>query len=181
MIRRSSHRVPGLPALAMLVFFAPTALVFLSLGTDVISATVEFPVAPPPLTPGIFPCSSCHAGMEPDTTKRELSMHPEIELRHAPEVITWCFSCHDAKNRDKLHLVNGNLIDFTESHRLCGQCHGTTYRDWKAGIHGKRIGYFAGGRRIYFLCVSCHNPHDPKFKPIKPMPPPAGPWDRQNG
>ena len=72
-------------------------------------------------------------------------MHTDITLRHAPEAITWCLACHDAKNRDKLHLVNGDLIDFTESYRLCGQCHGTNYRDWKAGIHGKRIGYFSGG------------------------------------
>jgi hypothetical protein len=141
----------------------------------------EFPVPPPPFTPGIFPCSSCHEGMEANTQKRKLDEHTHITLRHAPEVLTWCLGCHDAKNRDKLHLVNGDLIDFTESYRLCGQCHGTNYRDWKAGIHGKRIGYFAGGRRTYFLCVNCHNPHDPKFKPLKPEPPPFRPLDKQNG
>ncbi|MGD0662354.1 MAG: hypothetical protein ABSD38_30225 [Syntrophorhabdales bacterium] len=141
----------------------------------------EFLVPPPPLTPGIFPCSSCHEGMEPNAQRRDLTEHTNIKLRHAPEVITWCFSCHDAKNRDKLHLVNGDLIDFTESYRLCGQCHGTNYRDWKAGIHGKRIGYFAGGARSYFLCVNCHNPHDPKFKPLRPEPPPFRPLDKQNG
>ncbi|MGD0232719.1 MAG: hypothetical protein ABSC19_20595 [Syntrophorhabdales bacterium] len=141
----------------------------------------EFPVSPPPFTPGIFPCSSCHEGMEVNTQKRELGEHTDINLRHAPEALPWCFGCHDAKNRDKLHLVNGDLIDFTESYRLCGQCHGTNYRDWKAGIHGKRIGYFAGGVKTYFLCVNCHNPHDPKFKPLKPEPPPFRPLDKQNG
>src|SRR5208283_3622938 len=89
----------------------------------------EFLVPPPPFTPGIFPCSSCHEGMEPNAQKRELTEHTNIRLRHAPDVITWCFVCHDAKNRDKLHLVSGDLIDFTESYRLCGQCHGTNYRD----------------------------------------------------
>jgi hypothetical protein len=141
----------------------------------------EFPVPPPPFTPGIFPCSSCHEGMEVNTQKRELGEHTNIALRHAPEALSWCFGCHEAKNRDKLHLVNGELIDFTESYRLCGQCHGTNYRDWKAGIHGKRIGYFTGGRRTYFLCVNCHSPHDPKFKPLKPEPPPFKPLDKQNG
>jgi uncharacterized protein YlaI len=140
----------------------------------------EYPVEQPPLTPGIFPCSSCHEGMEPNTQERQLSEHTTIRLRHAPGVITWCFVCHDAKNRDKLHLVNGDLIDFTESYRLCGECHGTNYRDWKAGIHGKRIGYFANGPRTYFLCVNCHNPHDPKFKPLKPEPPPFKPLDKEN-
>ncbi len=141
----------------------------------------EFPVRPPPFTPGIFPCSACHEGMEVNTQKRDLGEHTNIRLRHAPEALPWCFGCHEAKNRDKLHLVNGDLIDFTESYRLCGQCHGTNYRDWKAGIHGKRVGYFAGGRRTYFLCVNCHNPHDPKFKPLKPEPPPFKPMDKQNG
>jgi hypothetical protein len=143
--------------------------------------TAEFPVERPPFTPGIFPCSACHEGMAPDLKKRELSEHTQVKLQHAPEVLTWCLSCHDAKNRDKLHLVNGELIDFTESYRLCGQCHGTNYRDWKAGVHGKRVGHFAGGQRTYFLCVNCHNPHDPKFKPLKPEPPPFKPLDRRNG
>ena len=141
----------------------------------------EFPVERPPFTPGIFPCNSCHEGMEVDTKKRELTEHTQIKLHHAPEVLTWCLGCHDAKNRDKIHLVSGDLIDFTESYRLCGQCHGTNYRDWKAGIHGKRVGYFANGQRTYFLCVNCHNPHDPKFKPLKPEPPPFKPLDKRNG
>jgi len=37
----------------------------------------------------------------------------------------------------------------------------------------KKNGYFAGsGKRTYFLCAHCHDPHDPKFKPLKPEPPP---------
>jgi hypothetical protein len=141
----------------------------------------EFPVERPPFTPGIFPCSACHEGMEPDTNPRELGEHTNIRLKHSSEAIRWCFSCHDAKNRDKLRLVNGDLIDFTESYRLCGQCHGNIYRDWKAGVHGKRVGYFKGGQRTYYLCVNCHNPHDPKFKPLKPEPPPFRPQDTRNG
>ena len=140
----------------------------------------EFPVAPPPLTPGIFPCSACHEGMEPDTTKRELTEHTNVKLHHAAEALPWCFACHDVKNRDKFHLATGELIDFTETYRLCGQCHGTNYRDWKAGVHGKRIGYFTKGQRTYFLCVNCHSPHDPKFKPLKPEPPPHRPLDKEN-
>ena len=30
----------------------------------------------------------------------------------------------------------------------------------------------APGKRTYFLCAHCHDPHDPKFKPLKPEPPP---------
>jgi formate-dependent nitrite reductase cytochrome c552 subunit len=43
------------------------------------------------------------------------------------------------------------------------------------------VGYFAGpGKRIYYLCANCHNPHDPKFKPLKPEPPPYRPQDKEN-
>ena len=57
---------------------------------------------------------------------------------------------------------------------VCGQCHGDKYRDWKAGVHGKRTGYW-NGKKQYLLCVHCHNPHQPHFKPLKPMPPPTPP------
>ena len=134
------------PVRSFLVLAAAALLAFaiLALSPRTFCASEEFPVVSPPLTPGIFPCSSCHASMRPNTTRRELSMHDEIKLRHAPEALPWCLACHDAGNRDKLRLVNGNLIDFTQTYLLCGQCHGTNYRDWKAGIHGKRIGYFSG-------------------------------------
>ena len=134
----------------------------------------EFPVPSPPLSKGIFPCNDCHAGLESNPQKRVLKeAHKDIKLRHA-EHVRWCLDCHDTRNRDKLRLTNGDLIDFTESYLLCGQCHGNIFRDWKAGIHGKRTGYF-NGKRSYLLCVHCHNPHDPDFKPIKPEPPPLRP------
>lgn len=135
----------------------------------------EYPVAPPPFSEGIFPCNSCHAGIEPNTKKRVLKdEHASIKLRHA-EKERWCLDCHHVRNRDKLKLADGESINFTESYRLCGQCHGNIYRDWRAGIHGKRVGFFKGGKRTYLLCVHCHNPHDPKFKPLKPEPPPHKP------
>ena len=73
-------------------------------------------------------------------------------------------------------LANGDLVSFEESYNLCGQCHGTIFRDWKAGIHGKRTGEW-NGRKQYRLCVHCHNPHSPRFKPIKPLPPPDKPLE----
>jgi len=135
----------------------------------------EFPVAPPPVTEGMFPCSSCHASLEVNLKKRELKdEHTNIKLHHA-ETMRWCLDCHDAKNRDKLRLYNGEVLSFTESYRLCGECHGNLYRDWRAGLHGKRTGFFAGGKRTYLLCAHCHDPHEPKFKAMKPEPPPLGP------
>jgi hypothetical protein len=128
------------------------------------SERVETP--PPPFSDGIFPCSACHANQKPNRTRRVLTdMHTDIVLKHDEEH-RWCLDCHDATKRDELHLTNGDLLPFTESYRLCGQCHGDKLRDWRVGVHGKRIGQWDGAK-TYFLCVNCHNPHTPLFKGVK--------------
>lgn len=134
------------------------------------------PVAPPPFSPGIFPCSGCHEDLDPNPTVRKLKRkHTNIVLEH-DEKNRWCLDCHSNEDKDKLHLASGKLIEFSESYKLCGQCHGPTLRDWKAGEHGKRTGSWSGAKQ-YMLCVNCHNPHSPKFKPLEPMPPPVRPKD----
>jgi hypothetical protein len=131
-------------------------------------------VPPPPFSEGIFPCSDCHAGMEVNRTRRTLTeFHTEIELRH-DEQHRWCLDCHDATQRDSLHLAGGERIPFDESYRLCGQCHGEKLRDWKAGVHGRRSGEW-NGHKSYLLCAHCHNPHQPRFHALAPMPPPRPP------
>jgi hypothetical protein len=131
-------------------------------------------VAPPPFTEGIFPCSSCHASMKVNRTRRELTeMHTDIVLRHGSAQL-WCLDCHNADNRDVLHLAGGELVPFDESYRLCGQCHGEKYRDWRAGVHGRRTGDW-NGHKTYLLCANCHNPHQPRFKPLAPKPAPVPP------
>ena len=134
----------------------------------------EYAVPTPPFTPGIFPCSDCHKEMTPNPKRRELKEeHAGIVLNHA-QGQRWCLDCHDTYDRDRLHLVGGQRIRFEESYRLCGQCHGDKYRDWKVGVHGKRTGMWNGEKQS-LLCVHCHNPHDPGFKPLAPMPPPVRP------
>lgn len=136
----------------------------------------EIQVAPPPLTEGIFPCSGCHDGkaQKPNPIRREMKdMHTDIELKHGPET-RWCTDCHDLIDRDKLRLASGDKLDFKVSYQLCGQCHGDKYRDWRVGVHGKRTGSWNGAKQ-YLLCVSCHNPHSPRFAAIAPMPPPVRP------
>jgi hypothetical protein len=121
---------------------------------------------PPPFSEGIFPCSACHASQK-DRARRELAFHEEQQsvFDHDAEH-RWCLDCHDYENRDVLRLANGDPVPFTESYRLCGQCHGDKYRDWRAGVHGKRVGRW-DGEKTYFLCVNCHNPHSPRFKGVK--------------
>jgi hypothetical protein len=127
----------------------------------------------PPFSDGIYPCSDCHKDLTPNPVKRELvDMHDDISVLfdHDKEN-RWCTDCHDLNNRDYLKLASGKLLDFKESYKLCGQCHGEKLRDWKVGVHGKRTGMW-NGKKEYMLCVHCHNPHSPKFKQLTPEPPP---------
>jgi hypothetical protein len=131
-------------------------------------------VAPPAFSEGLSPCSSCHAEMKPDLKRRALrDEHTAIVLRHAAGLF-WCLDCHHPENRDTLRLATGESLPFTESYRLCGQCHVQKLRDWQIGSHGRRTGYWNGDKE-YLLCTHCHDPHDPKFKALTPMPPPARP------
>jgi len=136
--------------------------------------TEEYAVEAPPFSDGIFPCTDCHANIVPNPVRRTLvDWHDDISamFNHDSEN-RWCLDCHDLKNRDSLRLASGKLLDFKESYKLCGQCHGEKYRDWKVGVHGKRTGEW-NGKKEYLLCVNCHNPHSPKFKELTPEPPPV--------
>jgi hypothetical protein len=138
------------------------------------AADLRVEVPPPPFSEGIFPCSGCHADLTPNRTRRTLTdMHTDIVLRHDEEH-RWCLDCHDAADRDSLHLASGEKVPFDESYRLCGQCHGEKYRDWRAGVHGRRTGEWNGHKR-YLLCAHCHNPHQPRFQAVVPKPAPKRP------
>ena len=130
---------------------------------------------PPPLSDGIFPCTDCHDPEIPVNAQRRpmRAAHEEIVLDHDEEH-RWCLDCHDAANRDQLHLAGGEPVSFEESHRLCGQCHAGEHRDWRAGVHGRRTGRWDGEKQ-YLLCVHCHDSHRPAFQPIAPMPAPRPP------
>lgn len=138
----------------------------------------EFPVPFKPLPKTITPCRACH-GPEKDfpvnfKRREALLVHRNIQLDHGG-VRVWCLDCHHPDSRNYLlPLSDGKLITFEHSYLLCGKCHGTKYRDWRNGIHGKRTGFW-NGKKQYLLCVNCHSPHNPKFKPLHPMPPPKRP------
>jgi hypothetical protein len=170
--------LPAAAAVLLLVLAAPSPAAH-GKGTEESpkeeSSTLQFPVPPPPFSEGIYPCSDCHSEMTPNPKRRKLEEeHTNIVLNHGQG--RWCLDCHDLNNRDKLHLISGEKVGFDESYRLCGQCHGDKYRDWKVGVHGKRTGYW-NGKKEYLLCAHCHNPHNPRFKPLAPKPPPVRPED----
>ena len=157
---------------------APLVLILLIAGFAILlmAADDEYAVPPPPFTEDIFPCTECHGEMEVNTERRELEMmHDDIELVHGPES-RWCLDCHNPDDRDRLRLASGELIEFSVSYLLCGQCHGPKLRDWRAGVHGKRTGEW-NGKKEYMLCVNCHWAHAPRFEPLKPLPPPKRPGE----
>jgi len=127
---------------------------------------------------------ACHNGVYPpypkDKNPRKLTMHQDVvpdalNLQHGRGGI-WCLDCHDAKTRNKLVDNFGNLVSFNEPQKLCGKCHGSIYKDWRSGIHGKRTGQWdKAGKKRWFVCTECHNPHDVQngarqsgFKQIEP-------------
>jgi len=121
-----------------------------------------------------FPCNDCHSELEPNPRRRELvDMHDDVVFDHDSEN-RWCLACHNSFDLDSLLLAGGKLLGFNESYKLCGQCHGPKYRDWKLGIHGKRTGEWSG-KKQYLLCVHCHDPHSPRFKGMQPLPIPRRP------
>jgi hypothetical protein len=137
-------------------------------------------------------CKTCHDGKIVPTPKnkkpRLISMHQDIvknslELMHGRGAI-WCLDCHSATNRNHLVDREGNEFSFNQPQKLCGSCHGENYIDWRAGVHGKRIGSWAtGGKKRWWVCTECHNPHTvqvTRFNRLKPEPPPPLPRGMTN-
>jgi len=132
-------------------------------------------------------CATCHNGktvpFPKDKKPRLIMMHKDIvenslQLMHGRGAM-WCLDCHSANNRNKLLDRRGNEVTFNQPQRLCGSCHGEIYIDWREGIHGKRIGDWAtGGKKRWWVCTECHNPHTVqtiRYNPINPEPPPPLP------
>lgn len=117
-----------------------------------------------------YPCTQCHAAMEPNAEIRSLNTMHDSELEHGRGRI-WCLSCHDFRNRDYLRTLLDELVDFDEAHLVCGGCHANRHKDWHFGVHGKRIGNLQGERTQY-NCTHCHNPHNPAIQPRAPKPAP---------
>lgn len=117
-----------------------------------------------------YPCAQCHKFLPANHEERALYAPHLKDLPHGNRRF-WCLTCHEADDRDRLHLMNGETASFNEAYKVCAQCHSSRAKDWQHGAHGKRVANWRGERVIY-SCPQCHNPHDPAIKPIKPDPPP---------
>ncbi len=71
-------------------------------------------------------------------------------------------------------LHDGTRIGFNYAPRLCAQCHGTVFRDWERGTHGKTMGSWDADdpRRHRLACNDCHDPHSPAYPKFAPLPGP---------
>ena len=102
---------------------------------------------------------------------RPFNEHKEIKLDHGNN--RFCLNCHHPTNRNAFVDYDGAEIVESDVVKLCAKCHGTIYRDWQAGVHGRPNGYWdaSAGTKTRLRCIQCHDPHSPKFRAMKPLAP----------
>jgi hypothetical protein len=131
-------------------------------------ATGEFDSLGRPVT---VSCASCHSNLTPNPARRSASdlteFHQGLTFAHGQ---LSCLSCHNSGNFDLLRLVDGSDLDYRDVRMLCSQCHMPQSRDWEHSAHGGVNGFWdpARGLRIRKICIDCHDPHAPKFPPMRP-------------
>jgi len=120
-----------------------------------------------------YNCMECHklfpARWHYDT--RPFNEHKDIKLDYGNN--RFCLNCHHPTNRNAFVDYDGAEIKQADVVQLCAKCHGTIYRDWEAGVHGRENGYWNAsmGAKTKLRCIQCHDPHSPKFKAMKPLAP----------
>jgi len=136
-------------------------------------------------------CASCHAAGKPVKLEVDAKGNTVIPPAHAGDLVmahgqnsrnSACFNCHDPNKLDQLVTRDGTKLKLTEATPLCASCHGPTYRDWEAGIHGRTTGFWNRqlGASERLGCASCHDPHAPAFPKMIPLPGPRPLHAREN-
>lgn len=158
-----------------LVFRPPAAQPPVGLASD-----THLDTAPPRATKGLdlvrgnwtYNCMECHTLLPARWHyDRPMVQHEDIHLDHGNN--RFCLNCHHPKNRNAFVDYDGTEIPQAQVVQLCAKCHGTIYRDWEAGVHGRQNGHWnpSMGEQTKLRCIQCHDPHSPKFKEMKPLPP----------
>jgi len=129
-----------------------------------------------------FECYVCHDKSKPPPLRFDDKQNLIVPEEHKDIVMAHgrhnrnnlCYNCHNEGNLELFQTRDGRELKLTDSTPLCGSCHGPTYRDWEAGANGRTSGYW--NRQLGPFerkdCVSCHNPHAPKFPSRQPAPGP---------
>lgn len=118
-------------------------------------------------------CRACHQIFHSASPAgARINYHGEIVLSHGMN--DRCVNCHDVADRERLTLRDGATIPFSQTPLLCAQCHGTVFRDWERGTHGKTLGSWITGseRQRRLSCNECHDPHSPRYPAYEPLPGP---------
>lgn len=115
------------------------------------------------------PCKSCHEGtegMQGNPVDKGV-FHEKIALKHGRN--RHCFNCHHRLQPENFSDYDGAPIKLADVQLLCAKCHGTTFRDWNNGSHGRRSGFWdaSKGKLKTLVCIACHDPHWPVFKPMQ--------------
>lgn len=119
-----------------------------------------------------YNCMECHKLLKARWTyDRPMVEHQDVQLQHGNN--RFCLNCHHPTNRNAFVDYDGAEIEQADVVLLCAKCHGPTYRDWQAGVHGRQNGYWnqAMGESTRLRCIQCHDPHHPEFPSMKPLPP----------
>ena len=98
-----------------------------------------------------FDCYGCHEKNKPPPLRFDANHNLIIPQEHSDLVMGHgqhnrnnnCFNCHNEANLELLQTRDGRELKLSESTPLCGSCHGPTYRDWEAGIHGRTTVHLA--------------------------------------
>lgn len=124
-----------------------------------------------------YDCMECHRLLKPrwHYEDRPMVEHGDIVLDHGNN--RFCLNCHHPENRNAFVDYDGAEIPEKNVVSLCAKCHGPTHRDWNAGAHGRRNGYWntSMGTQTRLKCIQCHDPHEPEFGAMKPLSPPSYP------
>lgn len=119
-----------------------------------------------------YNCMECHTLFQARWHyDRAMNEHKDIKLEHGNN--RFCLNCHHATNRNAFVDYDGSEIAQSDVVLLCAKCHGPIYNDWQAGVHGRSNGFWDAGKgpKTKLRCIQCHDPHQPKFKAMKPLPP----------
>lgn len=119
-----------------------------------------------------YPCKSCHpTGRAGVKLPNGFDGHQIVLEGH--DVLgrgqTACLACHEAPTADPamLKLVDGTKVSVTgDISRVCFRCHSTKYKEFKAGVHGKR--------KPKCTASGCHDPHTPGYVYATPLLPIQG-------
>ena len=127
-----------------------------------------------------YTCNECHRVFDTEGSgKNRVAEHTDLKLNHGSN--DNCMNCHHRENRNAYVTNDGNEIPSNRPEILCSKCHGMVYRDWMIGIHGRVSVSWNSNRKGWHLlvCTECHNPHDPGFPQLVPMPGPSIPGSKK--